>query len=94
MTDLGLLPGDEDSGASAINSLGVIVGSSGRTDTDTYEQFYKPFIYENGQMRAIPVPGTESFGGDSQRCRRRRRPMRAGGAVTPWHAWIYQERRR
>lgn len=90
MTDLGLLPGDEDSGASAINSLGVIVGSSGRTDPDTYEQFYKPFIYENGQMRAIPVPGTESFGGDVNDAGDVVGTMRAGGAVTPWHAWIYK----
>ena len=91
MTDLGLLPGDEDSGASAINSLGVIVGSSGRTDPDTYEQFYKPFIYENGQMRAIPVPGTESFGGDINDAGDVVGTMRAGGAVTPWHAWIYKD---
>jgi probable HAF family extracellular repeat protein len=90
MTDLGLLPGDEDSGASAINRLGVIVGSSGRTDPDTYEQFYKPFIYENGQMRAIPVPGTESFGGDVNDAGDVVGTMRAGGAVTPWHAWIYK----
>ena len=90
MTDLGLLPGDEDSGASAINSLGVIVGSSGRTDPDTYEQFYKPFIYESGQMRAIPVPGTESFGGDVNDAGDVVGTMRAGGAVTPWHAWIYK----
>ena len=89
MTDLGLLPGDEDSGASAINSLGVIVGSSGRTDPDTYEQFYRPFIYENGAMRAIPVPGTESFGGDINDAGDVVGTMRAGGAVTPWHAFIY-----
>jgi probable HAF family extracellular repeat protein len=90
MTDLGLLPGDEDSGASAINSLGVIVGSSGRTDMDTYEQFYRPFIYENGQMRAIPVPGTESFGADINDAGDVVGTMRAGGAVTPWHAFIYK----
>ena len=91
MIDLGLLPGDEDSGASAINDLGVIVGSSGRTDPDTYEQFYRPFIYENGQMRAIPVPGTESFGGDINDAGDVVGTMRAGGAVTPWHAWIYKD---
>jgi probable HAF family extracellular repeat protein len=90
MTDLGLLPGDEESGASAINNLGVIVGSSGRTDLDTYEQFYTPFIYENGQMRAIPVPGTESFGGDINDAGDVVGTMRAGGAVTPWHAFIYK----
>ena len=91
MSDLGLLPGDEDSGASAINELGVIVGSSGRTDLDTYEQFYRPFIYENGQIRAIPVPGTESFGADINDAGVVVGTMRAGGAVTPWHAWIYQD---
>ena len=37
MTDLGVLPGEEDSGAGAINSVGQIVGSSGRTDPETYE---------------------------------------------------------
>ncbi len=37
MTDLGVLPGDEDSGAAAINNVGQIVGSSGRTDPETYE---------------------------------------------------------
>jgi probable HAF family extracellular repeat protein len=91
MTDLGVLPGDEDSGASAINSLGVIVGSSGRTDPDTYQQFYKPFIYQNGQMTAIPVPGTESFGGDINDLGHVVGTMRASGAVTPWHAWIYKD---
>jgi probable HAF family extracellular repeat protein len=90
MTDLGILPGAEDSGASAINNLGVIVGSSGRTDPDTYEQFYKPFIYENGQMTAIPVPGSESFGGDINDAGDVVGTMRAGGAVTPWHAFIYK----
>ena len=91
MTDLGVLPGDEDSGASAINSLGVIVGSSGRTDLETYESFYKPFIYEDGQMRAIPVPGTESYGGDINDAGDVVGTMRAGGAVTNWHAWIYKD---
>jgi probable HAF family extracellular repeat protein len=91
MTDLGVLPGDEDSGASAINNHGVIVGSTGRTDMDTYEQFYKPFVYEDGQMRPIPVPGTESFAGDINDGGDVVGTMRAGGAVTPWHAWIYKD---
>jgi probable HAF family extracellular repeat protein len=90
MTDLGVLPGDEESGASAINSHGVIVGSTGRTDMDTYESFYKPFIYEDGQMRAIPVPATESYGGDINDAGDVVGTMRAGGAVTSWHAWIYK----
>jgi len=54
MTDPGLLPGDEDSGAAAINNPGQIVGSSGRTDPDTYELFYRAFLYEGGVMTLLP----------------------------------------
>ena len=59
--DLGVLPGDEDSGAAAINELGVIVGSSGRTDPETYEQTYRPFIYQNGVMTPIQMPSSEAL---------------------------------
>lgn len=89
MTDLGLLPGDQDSGASAINNLGVIVGSSGWTDPDTYEQHYRPFIYTNGSMSAIAAPSSEAFAGDINDAGVVVGTMRAGGAVTPWHAWVY-----
>jgi probable HAF family extracellular repeat protein len=89
-TDLGVLPGDEDSGASAINSDGVIVGSSGRTDPETYESTYRPFIYQHGTMTAIPAPSFEAYGGDVNDSGVVVGTMRAGGAVTPWHAWIYE----
>src|SRR5688572_19135830 len=91
MTDLGVLPGDEDSGASAINNVGQIVGSSGRTDPDTYETFYRPFIYENGAMRTVPVPSSDSFGGDINDAGVVVGTMRAGGAVSPHHAFIYAD---
>ena len=91
MTDLGILPGDEDAGASGINSLGVIVGSSGRTDLETYEQFYRPFIYENGVMRAIAAPSSEAFAGDINDAGHVVGTMRAGGGPTPWNAWIYKD---
>ena len=91
MTDLGVLPGDEDSGASAINNVGQIVGSSGRTDPDTYETFYRPFIYENGVMRSVPVPSSDSFGGDINDAGVVVGTMRAGGAVSPHHAFIYAD---
>jgi probable HAF family extracellular repeat protein len=91
MTDLGLLPGDQDSGASAINNLGVIVGSSGWTDPETYEQHYRPFIYSNGEMSAIPAPSSEAFAGDINDAGVVVGTMRAGGAVSPWHAWIYAD---
>ena len=89
-TDLGVLAGDEDSGASAINSDGVIVGSSGRTDPDTYLSTYRPFIYQNGTMTPIPAPSFEAYGGDVNDSGVVVGTMRAGGAVTPWHAWIYE----
>ena len=91
MTDLGVLPGDEDSGASAINNVGQIVGSSGRTDPDTYETFYRPFIYENGVMRPVPVPSSDSYGGDINDAGVVVGTMRAGGAVSPHHAFIYAD---
>ena len=91
MTDLGVLPGDEESGAAAINAVGQIVGSSGRTDPDTYETFYRPFIYENGAMRAIPVPSSDSHGGDINDAGVVVGTMRAGGAVSPHHAFIYAD---
>ena len=91
MTDLGVLPGDEDSGASAINNVGQIVGSSGRTDPETYETFYRPFIYENGAMRPVPVPSSDSNGGDINDAGVVVGTMRAGGAVSPHHAFIYAD---
>ena len=66
MTDLGVLPGDEDSAAAAINSLGQIVGSSGRTDPETYEQTYRSFLYEDGAMTALPVPSCGELRGGHQ----------------------------
>ena len=65
MTDLGVLPGDEDSGAGAINNLGQIVGSSGRTDPETYEVTSRSFLYENGVMTALPVPSSRATRGTS-----------------------------
>lgn len=91
MRDLGVMPGDEDAGASAINSSGVITGSSGRTDFDTYEQFYRPFIWANGSMTAIPAPSSEAYGGDINDHGDVVGTMRAGGAVSPWHAYIYKD---
>jgi probable HAF family extracellular repeat protein len=91
MTDLGLLPGDEDSGAAAINNHGQIAGSSGRTDPDTYESFYRPFLYENGVMTALPVPGTEAYGGDINDSGVVVGTMRAGGGFSNYHAWIYAD---
>ena len=89
MTDLGLLPGDEDGGAAGINNLGQIVGSSGRTDPDTYESFYRAFVYVNGVMTALPVPSSEVYAGDINEDGVVVGSMRAGGAVSNFHGWIY-----
>jgi probable HAF family extracellular repeat protein len=89
MTDLGLLAGDEDGGASAINSIGQIVGSSGRTDPETYESFYRAFIFSNGAMTALPVPSSEVYAGDINDHGVVVGTMRAAGGVSNFHAWIY-----
>jgi probable HAF family extracellular repeat protein len=89
MTDLGLLPGDEDGGAAAINNLGQIVGSSGRTDPDTYESFYRAFLYSNGVMTALPVPSWEAYAGDINDAGVVVGSMRAGGGFSNFHGWVY-----
>ncbi len=89
MTDLGLLPGDEDGGAAAINNFGQIVGSSGRTDPDTYETFYKAFIYSGGVMTALPVPSSDAYAGDINDAGVVVGTMRAAGGFSKWHGWVY-----
>jgi probable HAF family extracellular repeat protein len=88
MTDLGVLPGDEDSGATAINSAGVIVGSSGTTDPETYETRYRPFIYANGVMTAIAAPSVDAYAGDINDAGVVVGTMQASGGFSRWHAWI------
>jgi probable HAF family extracellular repeat protein len=89
MHDLGLLPDAEDGGAAAINSSGQIVGSSGRTDPETYESFYRAFVYANGVMTALPVPSSEVYAGDINDAGVVVGTMRAGGAVSNFHGWVY-----
>jgi probable HAF family extracellular repeat protein len=91
ITDLGLFPGDEESGASAINSLGQIVGTSGRTDPETYESTTQAFLYSEGAMTPLPVPSTESYAGDINDAGIVVGTMRAWGGPSRWHAWIYAD---
>jgi len=91
MTDLGVLPGDEDGGAAAINSAGDIVGSSGRTDPETYETSYRPFLYSGGVMTQIPAPSFDAYAGDINDHGVVVGSMRAGGGVSKYHAWIYAD---
>jgi probable HAF family extracellular repeat protein len=89
MTNLGLLAGDEDGGASAVNNFGQIVGSSGRTDPETYESFYRAFVYSNGVMTALPVPSSEAYAGDINDAGIVVGSMRAGGGFSNFHGWVY-----
>jgi probable HAF family extracellular repeat protein len=84
--DLGVLEGDHDSSASAINAHGVIVGTSASIG-DNYDQ--RPFIYENGAMRAIAVQSSEAYATDINDAGAVVGIMRTGGTISPYHAWIY-----
>jgi probable HAF family extracellular repeat protein len=88
MTNLGVLEGDQDSGASALNADGVIVGTSGRLDENTGVT-YRPFIYSNGVMSAIPVTSSEAYATDINDAGVVVGIMRTSGASSPYHAWIY-----
>ncbi len=56
--DLGVLPGDTDSAATAINSSGQVVGLS-HPQQNTFDAAfpYRAFFYQAGQMTPIPVAG-------------------------------------
>jgi probable HAF family extracellular repeat protein len=90
-TDLGVLPGEQDSGASAINSVGQIVGSSGSMDPETYEVTSRPFLYQNGAMTALPVPSPESYAADINDDGVVVGTMRAWGGPSRYHAFVYAD---
>jgi probable HAF family extracellular repeat protein len=89
--DLGVLPGEQDSGATAINNVGQIVGSSGSMDPDTYEITSRAFLYENGAMRALPVPSWESYAADINDAGVVVGTMRAAGGLSKFHAYVYAD---
>jgi probable HAF family extracellular repeat protein len=90
-TDLGVVPGQQDSGASAINSLGQIVGSSGTMDPDTYEITSRAFLYENGEMKPLPVPSWEAYAADINDGGVVVGTMRAAGGLSKFHAYVYAD---
>lgn len=58
IVDLGLLPGDTESTALAINSKGQVAGLSHPMQSTFDPTFqYHAFIYDGGQMTPLPVPG-------------------------------------
>lgn len=91
MRDLGLFPGDDDGWAGAINEGGQIVGSSGRTDPQTYQPSYRAFLYENGVMTALPVRGTDSYAGDINDSGVVVGAMKVGAGVFNYDAFIYAD---
>ncbi len=92
MTDLGVLSGDDESGAGAINNFGQIVGSSGHVDPRTNERISRVFLYAGGVMTALPVPSRESYAGDINDSGVVVGTMRAGsGDLSSYHAYIYAD---
>ena len=89
--DLGVAPGMEDSGATAINSVGQIVGSSGFMDKETYEITSRAFLYENGVMNVLPVPSMEAYAGDINDSGVVVGTMRAGGGFSNFHAYVFAD---
>ena len=89
--DLGILPGMDDAGATAINSFGQIVGTSSHMDPDTYEITSKGFLYENGVMTALAVPSQEAYAGDINDSGIIVGTMRAGSGFSKFHAYIYAD---
>jgi probable HAF family extracellular repeat protein len=88
LQDLGVLPGDEESSAAAINEAGVAVGASGRTDPETYEVTSRSVIFQNGSISALPVPSTESYAMDINAAGHIVGAMRAFNGFAKYHAYI------
>jgi probable HAF family extracellular repeat protein len=91
LTDLGVLPDDTESTAVAINSFAVIVGSSSRTNTTTFQETRRPFIRANGSMTVIPVPSVDAQAADINDSGVVVGTMKASGGLSTDHAWVYQD---
>ena len=91
LTDLGVLPDDAESTAVAINSFGIIVGSSSRINMVTFQETRRPFIYDNGSMTAIPVPSLDAQAADINDSGVVVGTMKASGGLSGNHAWVYQD---
>jgi probable HAF family extracellular repeat protein len=84
MTNLGALPGLPDSRAHAINELGQVVGFSSSFDPETTDEIYESFVYSNGTMIDLGVPGEANIAHD----------INDSGQIVGWssgRAYIYDE---
>lgn len=97
--DLGTFGTVQSAEAFDVNDAGQVVGRASnraflwqngtKTDPDTYESFYRAFIYENGVMTALPVPSWEAYAGDINDAGVVVGTLRAGGGVSNYHGWVY-----
>jgi probable HAF family extracellular repeat protein len=87
MTNLGVLPGMEDSRAHAINNLGQVVGFSSLFDPETTDEVFRSFLYSDGVMIDLGVPGAGSAAED----------INDSGQIVGWmsgggqRAYIYED---
>jgi probable HAF family extracellular repeat protein len=84
MTDLGALPGLPDSRAHGVNELGQVVGFSSFFDPDTTDEIFESFLYSNGVMIDLGVPGENNIAHD----------INDSGQIVGWsagRAYIYED---
>ncbi len=89
--DLGVLPGEEESSATAINGAGQVVGSSGRVDPETYAVASRSFLYANGVRIPLPVPSVQSTALDLNDHGVIVGTMRAAGGRSRHHAYVFAD---
>jgi probable HAF family extracellular repeat protein len=84
ITDLGALPGLPDSRAHAINELGQVVGFSSSFDPETTDEVFESFLYSDGVMIDLGVPGSANIAHD----------INDSGQIVGWasgRAYIYND---
>ena len=65
MSDLGILPNQTESAALAVNGLGQVVGVSDHIEEVTYHELSrKSFLYQNGNLIELNVPGEHNSATD------------------------------
>jgi probable HAF family extracellular repeat protein len=91
LTDLGVLPGFDESVAESINASGQIVGTSTFVDQSTYMLEWRAFLYANGAMAALGVPTAHSGALDINDAGQVVGWMRGAGGFDPDRAFLYDD---